>query len=159
MDFLDGNIIALAGAAIAALVAGLGSAKGVGMAGEAAAGVVSEDPDKFGQTLLLQALPGTQGIYGILVAFVILTKIGIVGGTPVQLSIQQGIMFLIASLPIGIVGYFSAIAQARASVAGIGIVAKRPEEVAKGITYAAMVETYSVLALLISILMVFGIEV
>ena len=159
MDFLDGNIIALAGAAIAALVAGLGSAKGVGMAGEAAAGVVSEDPDKFGQTLLLQALPGTQGIYGILVAFVILTKIGIVGGTPVQLSIQQGIMFLIASLPIGIVGYFSAIAQARASVAGIGIVAKRPEEVAKGITYAAMVETYSVLALLIPILMVFGIEV
>lgn len=159
MDFLDGNIIALAGAAIAALIAGLGSAKGVGMAGEAAAGVVSEDPDKFGQTLLLQALPGTQGIYGILVAFVILTKIGIVGGTPVQLSIQQGIMFLIASLPIGIVGYFSAIAQARASVAGIGIVAKRPEEVAKGITYAAMVETYAVLALLVSILMVFGIKV
>lgn len=159
MDFLDGNIIALAGAVIAALVAGLGSAKGVGMAGEAAAGVVSEDPDKFGQTLLLQALPGTQGIYGVLVAFVILTKIGVVGGTPVQLSIQQGIMFLIASLPVGIVGYFSAIAQARASVAGIGIVAKRPEEVAKGITYAAMVETYAVLALLVSILMVFGIKV
>jgi V/A-type H+-transporting ATPase subunit K len=154
----NGNFLALMGAAVAVIFAGLGSAKGVGMVGEAAAGLITEDPDKFGQTLLLQALPGTQGVYGLLTAFVILNKIGIVGGTPVELTIGQGLLFLAASLPVAVVGYYSAISQARASAAGVGIVAKRPEELAKSITYAAMVETYAVLALLGSILMVFGIK-
>jgi len=156
---ISGNFLALLGAALAVIIAGLGSAKAVGMVGEAAAGVVTEDPDRFGQTLLLQALPGTQGIYGLLTAFVILNKIGIVGGTPKVLTSEQGILLLAAALPIAIVGYFSAIAQGRAATAGVAIVAKRPQELAKAITYAAMVETYAVLALLGSILMIFGIKV
>ena len=155
----SGNVLALTGAALAVILAGIGSAKGVGLVGETAAGLVSEEPESFGKVLLLQALPGTQGIYGLLTAFVILNKIGIVGGTAVELTTQQGFLFLMASLPIAIVGYLSAIAQARAAAAGIGIVAKRPEELAKAITFAAMVETYAVLALLASILMVFGIKV
>ncbi|HHW49561.1 MAG TPA: V-type ATP synthase subunit K [Clostridiaceae bacterium] len=156
---ISGNFLALLGASLAVIIAGLGSAKAVGMVGEAAAGVVTEDPDRFGQTLLLQALPGTQGIYGLLTAFVILNKIGIVGGTPKVLTSEQGILLLAAALPIAIVGYFSAIAQGRAATAGVAIVAKRPQELAKAITYAAMVETYAVLALLGSILMIFGIKV
>ncbi|HHV98002.1 MAG TPA: V-type ATP synthase subunit K [Clostridiaceae bacterium] len=155
----SGNVLALTGAALAVILAGVGSAKGVGLVGETAAGLVSEEPESFGKVLLLQALPGTQGIYGLLTAFVILNKIGIVGGTAVELTTQQGFLFFMASLPIAIVGYLSAIAQARAAAAGIGIVAKRPEELAKAITFAAMVETYAVLALLASILMVFGIRV
>lgn len=158
-EFLvNGNFLAILGAATAVFLAGLGSAKGVGLVGEAAAGLITEDPDKFGQTLLLQALPGTQGIYGLLTGFVILNKIGIVGGVPQNLSTEKGLLILAAALPIAIVGYFSAIAQARAAAAGIGIVAKRPQELAKAITYAAMVETYAVLALLASILMIFGIS-
>lgn len=158
-ELFNGNVLALVGAALAVVLSGIGSARGVGLVGEAAAGLVSEEPDSFGKTLLLQALPGTQGIYGLLTAFVILNKIGMVGGTAVELTIQQGALFLAASLPVAIVGYRSAIAQARAAAAGIGIVAKRPEELAKAITFAAMVETYAVLALLASILMVFGIKV
>ncbi|NLY43771.1 MAG: V-type ATP synthase subunit K [Clostridiaceae bacterium] len=155
---LNGNVLAMMGAALAVFLAGIGSARGVGIVGEAAAGVVTEDPGKFGQALLLQALPGTQGIYGLLTAFVILNRIGVVGGTAVELSPMQGLMFFAASIPIAIVGYFSAIAQGRAAAAGIGVIAKRPEELAKAITFAAMVETYAVLALLASILMVFGIN-
>ena len=64
-----------------------------------------------------------------------------------------------AALPIAFVGLLSAIAQGKTAAAGIGIVAKRPEELAKGITFAAMVETYAVLALLASILMIFGIQI
>lgn len=158
-SLFNGNVLAMIGAALAVLIAGLGSAKGVGMVGEAAAGLITEDPEKFGQALLLQALPGTQGIYGLLTAFVILNRIGIVGGAAVTLTTAQGFLFFFAALPIAIVGYFSAIAQARAAVAGIGIIAKRPEELAKGITFSAMVETYAVLALLASILMVFGIAI
>lgn len=158
-SLFNGNVLAVIGAALAVLIAGLGSAKGVGMVGEAAAGLITEDPEKFGQALLLQALPGTQGIYGLLTAFVILNRIGIVGGAAITLTTAQGFLFFFAALPIAIVGYFSAIAQARAAVAGIGIIAKRPEELAKGITFSAMVETYAVLALLASILMVFGIAI
>lgn len=149
----DGNFFAILGASLAAL-AGIGSAIGVGIAGEAAAGVVAEDPDKFGQTLVLQALPGTQGIYGLLVAFIIMLKIGLLGGAMTPLTVQQGLYILAAAVPIGLVGIWSAIAQGKTAAAGIMMIAKRPEELAKGMVYAAMVETYAVLALLVSFLMI-----
>ena len=108
---LSGQFFALLGAAVAAL-AGIGSAIGIGIAGQAAAGVVSEDPNKFGQVLVLQALPGTQGIYGLLIAFIILLKVGLLGGDGmVDISVAQGAFIFAASLPIGLVGIFSAIAH------------------------------------------------
>ena len=147
-----GLALAVIGAAIAAC-AGVGSGIGVGIAGEAAAGVVAEDPNKFGQTLVLQALPGTQGIYGLLIAFLILQKIGMLGGAPADLTWMQGPYLLACGIPIGVVGIFSAIAQGKTAAAGIMLIAKRPGELAKGMVYAAMVETYAVLALLVSFLM------
>lgn len=152
-----GQIYALIGAALAVGLAGIGSAVGVGMVGESAAGVVSEDPDKFGQVLLLQALPGTQGIYGLLIGFIIMMRIGVVG-TMVDVTVSQGILILIASLPVAVVGFLSAITQARAAVAGVNLIGRRPEELGKAITFAVLVETYAVLALLASFLMVNGIQ-
>lgn len=148
-----GTMLAILGASLAA-IAGIGSAIGVGIAGEAAAGVVAEDPKKFGQTLIMQALPGTQGIYGLLIAFIIMLKIGLMGGNGIlDLTVAQGAAILAAAAPIGIVGVFSAIAQGKAAAAGIMLIARKPEELAKGMIYAAMVETYAVLALLVSFLM------
>ncbi|HHU68890.1 MAG TPA: V-type ATP synthase subunit K [Thermoanaerobacterales bacterium] len=159
MEISLGQFFAVFGAAIAVLMPGIGSAIGVGLAGESASGVVTEDPNKFGQTLLLQALPGTQGIYGLLTGFVIMQRIGLIGGQLLEISTYQGLLLFSAALPIAFVGLLSAIAQGKTAAAGIGIVAKRPEELAKGITFAAMVETYAVLALLASILMIFGIQI
>ena len=147
-----GQALAVLGAALAAL-AGVGSALGVGVAGEAANGVMAEDPNKFGQTLVLQALPGTQGIYGLLVAFLILSKIGLLGGQIADVSVYSGLALLASGAPVGIVGIWSGWAQGKAAAAGIQLIAKRPSELAKGMIYAAMVETYAVLALLISFLM------
>lgn len=163
LDWLGNNpglVLAILGAALAALLAGMGSAKGVGIVGEAASGLISEDPEKFGSALILQALPGTQGIYGLLIAFVILLNTGVINGTAFQttMEISKGFAYLSASLPIALVGYFSAIAQGRVAAAAIGIIAKKSEEVSKGITFSAMVETYAVLALLASFLMVNGIK-
>ena len=155
MDNL-GLALALLGAVLSALLAGIGSAIGVGMAGEAAAGIVTEDPQKFGKVLILQLLPGTQGIYGLLIGFITLTQIGILGGDP-NLSVVKGLAYLCACLPMGLVGLYSAIRQARASVASIGIIAKKPDQMAKAMIIPAMVETYAILALLISILAIFGI--
>ena len=146
-----GIVFALAGAVLAALMGGIGSAVGVGMTGQAAAGVVTEDPSQFGKVLILQLLPGTQGIYGLLIGFVTLTQIGILGGSA-DLTLAKGLLYLAACLPMAIVGLVSAKWQAKAAVSSISLVAKRPDQFGKSMIFPAMVETYAVLALLISIL-------
>ena len=151
-----GVVLALLGAVLAALLAGAGSAVGVGRAGEAAAGVVTEDPSKFGKVLILQLLPGTQGIYGLLIAFITLSQIGILGGDS-NISLAKGILYFLACMPMAIIGYWSALKQSRASIACIGLIAKRPDQFGKAIIFPAMVETYAILALLVSILAVTGI--
>lgn len=152
-----GLALAIVGAAFAALFAGIGSAKGVGLVGEAAAGLVSQDPSKFSKVLILQLLPGTQGLYGLLVSVLLLSRIGVLGGGAMELTAMQGLMYLGASLPIAFGGLFSGIAQGRAAAAGVNIVAKKPDESGKAIIMAAMVETYAILALLISILIIYNI--
>ena len=156
---MSGIVWALLGAASAVILAGMGSAYGVGVAGQAAAGVVTEDPSKFAKVLILQLLPGTQGIYGLLVAFIALSKVGLLGGGAIDLSLETGLLIFVACLPIAIVGLVSARHQGRTSVASIGIIAKKPEQFGKAMLFPAMVETYAILALLISILAVSSIQV
>ena len=148
-----GVVYALLGAALATLLAGIGSSIGVRKAGQAAAGVVSEDPSQFSKVLILQLLPGTQGIYGLLIAFITLTQIGILGGNP-EMSTAKGLLYLAACLPIAIVGLMSGKYQGEVSVASIMLVAKKPDQFGKAMIFPAMVETYAILALLVSILAV-----
>lgn len=152
-----GMVLALTGAVLSTVLAGIGSAWGVGMAGQAAAGVVAEEPEQFAKVLIMQLLPGTQGIYGLLVTFITLSQIGVLGGEMIT-DTHKGLMYLLACLPIAIVGLISAYHQARTSVASIGIVAKRPEQFGKAMLFPAMVETYAILALLVSILAVTNIH-
>ena len=152
-----GMVFFFIGAVLSTALAGIGSAWGVGVAGQAAAGVVSEDPDQFAKVLILQLLPGTQGIYGLLVTFITLSNIGILGGSPIT-DTNTGLMYLFACLPIAIVGLVSAFHQGKTSVASIGIVAKKPDQFGKAMLFPAMVETYAILALLISILSITNIH-
>ena len=116
----NGQNLALLGAALAAILSGIGSAKGVAIVGQAASGLLSEDPSLFGKTLILQALPGSQGIYGLITSVLILFKIGILG-TPVDLTVSQGFYFFMVSLPIAVVGLISAVHQGRVAAAGINV--------------------------------------
>lgn len=150
MDLNYGMFLAYAGIAIAVLFSGYGSAKGVGLSGQAASGVVTEDPSKFGKTIILVALPGTQGIYGFVIGMLMYIKISAL----TQITVLTGLQYLMAGFPIGIVGWLSGIWQGRVVVAGLGILAKRPEESTKGIIYAGMVETYAILAFVISFFLV-----
>lgn len=154
-----GLVYGLLGAAVAVFLAGAGSALGVGIAGQAAAGVVTEDPSKFAKVLVLQLLPGTQGIYGLLVGFVTLSKIGLLGGGGLELDPQTGLLILAACLPVGIVGLISGKSQGEAAAASIGIVATKPEQFGKAMLFPAMVETYAILSLLISVIAVTMIQV
>ena len=155
MAFLQsphGIIFAILGAALATLLPGIGSAAGVGLVGEASAGVTAEDPSKFSMVLVLQLLPATQGIYGMLTSFLLINQLGLLSGNIAEVSVAKGLAYLASCLPIAIVGYYSALKQAKTSVAGVSLVAKRPGEMVKGMLFSAMVETYAILALLISIL-------
>ncbi|HNZ50608.1 MAG TPA: V-type ATP synthase subunit K [Bacilli bacterium] len=152
----DGLLIAIIGAALAAILPGIGSAIGVQMGGKAAAGVVAEKPELFGKLLILQALPGTQGIYGFLIAILLMVQTGMLGGGAAQLTTAQGWSYFGACMPITIVGLISAIYQARTAVSAIHMVAKQPDASAKGMTMVALVETYAILALLASILILTG---
>jgi len=148
LKYVDGQMLALIGAAIAFFIAGIGSSRGVGLAGQAGAGVLSEDPSKFGSVMLLEALPSTQAIYGFVIAFLI------IGQIDPAMTIEQGMHLLAAGLPIGIVGLVSAIYQGKVAAAGIQLISKRPEALGSAITLALMVEMFAILALIVSILMI-----
>lgn len=153
MDFLNANggpILTLLGVALAALIPGIGSARGTGLVGESSAGLIAEDPEKFGKALIMQVIPGTQGLYGFVIGILILVKTGFLATVP---DLNQGFQILMASLPIAIVGYRSAIYQGKTAAAGVQILAKRPEKFFNGVIFAVIVETYALLAFVISFLM------
>lgn len=144
--------LAILGAAVATMFAGIGSAMGIGIAAQTSTGVLSEDPDKFGLTMILTALPGTQGIYGLVLGFLILNEIGVLSGDIVSLTVPQGLGLLFAALPIGLVGLVSALYQGKAASGSLQLIARRPEEFGKSMIFPILVETYAVFALLMSIL-------
>jgi len=143
---LVATILAVIGAAIAFIIPGVGSSKAVGAAGQAGAGVLSEDPTKFVPVMVLEALPSTQAIYGFVISFMIAGNI-IAGET---LNFGSGLVLFLASLPVGIVGYFSALWQGRVSVAGINMVAKQGGGMIQGVILALMVEMFAILSLIVS---------
>jgi len=153
-----GLTVAILGGALAAILGGIGSAIGVGLAGQASSGVMSEDPEKFGSLLLLVALPGTQGIYGFLSAFLVILKLGLTTGTIVTPATDQGWQILIACLPVAFAGLVSGIHQGKVCASGVYMVAKQPKDLMKPVIMAALVETYAVLGLLITILLLNGIK-
>jgi len=142
-----GVLVATLGITLAVILSGIGSARGVGMVGEAATGIIIEEPEKFGRSLVLQLLPGTQGLYGFVIGLMAM------GNLRLDMSMVEGIYIFVACLPIVFVEYYSAIYQARVSVAGLAILAKNEEHATKGIIYAVMVETYALLSFVMSLIL------
>jgi V/A-type H+-transporting ATPase subunit K len=158
MGFLEstsglGLAIGLLGAGMAAFLAGIGSAKGTGIAGEAGAGLVCEDPAKFGKVMILQVIPGTQGLYGLVVWFFALLQMGVLGGTAGDMTVAKGLQYFAACMPVAFGGWISAIAQGKVAAASINILAKKPEHWSKGMILCITVEFYAILSLLASFLM------
>lgn len=155
MEFLNsigGFALGLLGAGLAAFMAGIGSAKGTGIAGEAGAGLVSEDPSKFGKAMILQVIPGTQGLYGFVIWFLAFSKLTGVADIS-AITLQQGIQVMFACLPIAFGGLLSAIAQGKVAAASVNILAKKPDDWSKGMILCITVEFYAILSLLASFMM------
>ena len=154
LEQFGGIGLAFLGAALAVGLCCVGSARGTGMTGEAAAGLLSTAPEHFSKCLILQVIPGTQGLYGLVIWFLALMKMGLFDGTVAELSIANGLLILAACLPMAIGGLLSAIAQGRVAAASVNIVAKNPNDWSKGMVLCIIVEFYAILSLLISFLMI-----
>lgn len=149
LEAYGGIGLAALGSVFAVFLSGIGSAQGCGIVGQSAAGLVTEEPEKFGKALILQLLPGTQGLYGFIIGFLIMMKMSD------PLTITQGLYLFGTAFPVGVVGWRSAIYQGRVAAAGIQILAKNPEQSTKGIILSAIVETYAILGFVWSIILLF----
>ena len=162
MDYGDyGIAIALAGAALATFMTGIGSSIGLSIAGRSATGVLSEKPERYGLMTILVVLPSTQGIYGFVIGLFVMLKLNMFGGGLETFSLVKGVQLFAACMPVAFAGMFSAIHQGKTCAGGILMAAKRPEMGVKaGVVYAALVEFYAILGFLISLLAVMiGIQV
>ena len=157
LESIGGLALGLLGAALAAALACIGSAKGTGIAGEAGAGLVSEDPSKFGKAMIMQVIPGTQGLYGFVIWFLAQSQI-FAANDVAPLTVAQGLQYFAAWLPIALGGLISAIAQGRVAAASINILAKKPDDWSKGMVLCITVEFYAILSLLASMLMIINIS-
>jgi len=145
-------LVAYMGVAFACALAGIGSAVGVGIAAQASTGVMSVDPKKFGKLLLLTALPGTQGIYGFVIAFLLLQKVALFTGDN-PLTMVVGWKIFAAGMPIALAGLMSGIHQGKVCAGGAMMTAKQPDDSAKALILAVFVEFYAILGFLVSFLM------
>ena len=154
-----GTGIALLGAVLTVAATCWGSAKGCGIAGEAGAGVLSEDPSKFAKVLILEVIPGTNGLYGLVIWFLVLNQLGLFAGGMVNLTLSQGLLFFFACVPMILAGGFAAVYQGRVAASAIGLLARQEAEWAKGIIVCIVLEFYAILSLLASFLVIVGLEV
>ena len=159
-QLIGGQVLAFIGIALAIGLCCIGSAKGTGMVGEAATGVLTENPEHFTKCLILQALPGTQGLYGLAAGFFGLFSMGFFSGgvspfsgEAVVFTVEAGLSILTACLPVMLGGWLSAIYQGRVAAAYINVVAKKPEEYMKGVILCGIVEFYAILSLVGTILL------
>ena len=156
LENIGGLAMALLGASLAVGLSCVGSAKGTGIAGEAGTGLLCEDPSKSGKVMVLQLLPGTQGLYGMVVWFFALIRMNFMGNAAAvagSMTVQQGLAFFAACMPMAIGGLLSAIAQGRVAAGSINILAKKPDDWSKGLILCGIVEFYAILSLLASMLM------
>ena len=156
-EAFGGMALGFLGAGLAAALCCIGSAKGTGTAGEAGTGLLCEDPNTFGKALILQVIPGTQGLYGLVVWFFACFQMGMLNGTAAGMSVMEGLQYFVACLPIAIGGLMSAIAQGRGAAGSINILAKQPDHWSKGMVLCITVEFYAILSLLASMLMILNI--
>ncbi len=155
--FESGIVLSIIGAVIAAALAGIGSGIGVYTAGSKAAGVLAEKPDLFGKLLIITALPGSQGVYGLLIAILALAKIGVFSGG-LEVPVEAGYQIFWAGVLMGVAGLASGWLQGRVAAAGIGAVGKDPSISGKAVVLAVIIETYAIFGLLVGLLVLNGIN-
>ncbi len=156
---LSGTVWAFAGAALAIIGGGMGSAIGLSSASNVAAGIITEDSEKFGRVLPLAAMPSTQGIYGFITAILVMIFFGLLlGDAEPAMDAQVGFSIFLACMPVATLGLVTGIYQGLTSAGAAGMVARRSEETGRALIFPALVETYAVFALITTVLMLLSLQ-
>jgi V/A-type H+-transporting ATPase subunit K len=153
---LDPAVLSYIGVAICVGLCAIGSALGSGIVASVGASLVAKEPNKFSQILILSALPSSQALYGLLFGIIIMLRTGLINGQLVEgMTTAVGWQFLFAAMPVGIAGLFSGYAQGQVAASAVKIVAENPTNLNQGIVLAALIESFAIFGLIISILIAF----
>ncbi len=156
MDSLIANsgvTLAIIGAMFSALLGGYGSCVGIGTAGVKGTGILAENPSLFSKMLMMTVLPGSQGVYGLLMAILILNKVGVISGLDEGsvVSIENGQQLMYAGVLMGISGLTSGWFQGKVVAGAMGAIARDESLMGRAIVLAVIIETYAIFGLLISV--------
>lgn len=148
-----GLLFAFIGAGLATILASVGSIMGVSMVGQSGAGLVSEKPDLAGKVITLAVLPGSQGLYGMVISLLFIFNYAPIISGETTITTAEGLTLSMAFLPVAFTCLTSAPFQAKVCSAGMHMLAKDGRLAGRVITMAALVETYALLGFLISFFM------
>lgn len=145
-------ILTYIGIAIMIALAGIGSAYGVSMGGNAAIGALKKNDEAFGNYMLLSALPGTQGLYGF-AGFFVINNSGVISES---MTILQGAAICGAGVALGLVALFSAIRQGSICANGIAGIGSGYDVFGKTMILAVFPELYAIVAFAAAFLIASG---
>jgi len=151
----DNKKLIILGCALAIGIAGIASAIGLALAGSSAIAVTAEKPNLFGKLLVLQVLPMTQSVYGLLTAILLMMGAGLLSGGGSAITSLQGMGAVWVGLAVGLTG-ISAINQGMVASSSISAVGRNPDVAARGIIFTVMPETIAIFGLLVGILLMTG---
>ena len=136
-------VLAYIGVALMVGLAGIGSAFGTTIAGNAAVGAMKKNSGAFGQYMILSALPGSQGLYGFVAYFMVRNFL------VVDITLIQGAAILGAGLIMGFVGLFSSIRQGQVCANGVAAIGNGHNVMGNTLILAAFAELYAILGVAI----------
>ncbi len=138
------TILGYLGLGLVLALAGIGSSIGTSTAGNAAEGGLKKRPEASGNFMVLSALPATQGIYGFVAFFMLLSKMreAVAGQDP-----TQGFIIFGVGLSVGLACMISAIRQGQVCANGIVGLSQGHDVFTNTLIYAALPEFYAILGL------------
>ena len=138
METTAAMVMAYVGVALMVGLAGIASAIGTSIAGQAAVGAMKKNGNAFGSYMILSALPGSQGLYGFVCFFMV--KGFLQAPTPIQ-----GAAIFGAGLLVGIVNVAAAVYQSKVCANGIAAIGNGHDVMGKTLILAAFPELYAIL--------------
>ena len=130
------QILGYLGQGLVLALSGIGSAIGTTTASNAAEGALKKKPEASGSYMVLSALPATQGIYGFVAFFMMLSKVA-----------EAGAVVFGVGVSVGLVCMISAIRQGQVCANGIVGVSQGHNVFTNTLIYAALPEFYAILGL------------
>lgn len=134
-------ILAYIGIGLMVGLAGVGSAYGVTITGNAAIGALKKNADAFGNYMVLSALPGTQGLYGFLGFFLLQTHL------TADITWYKAAAIFGAGIALGLTGLISAIRQGQVCANGIAGIGSGYDVFGKTMILAVFPELYAIVSL------------